>query len=47
MNDCVKAMTGISNEKLRALGIHMPHGNGFHVFRHAKATLMSSFGEIA
>jgi len=29
---------------LRALGIQVPHGNGFHAFRHANATLMSSFG---
>jgi integrase len=29
---------------LRSLGIEMPHGNGFHSFRHANATLMSSFG---
>jgi integrase len=29
---------------LRALGIQMPRGNGFHAFRHANATLMNSFG---
>ena len=29
---------------LRALGIHLPRGNGFHAFRHANSTLMSSFG---
>ncbi|MHB8502379.1 MAG: tyrosine-type recombinase/integrase [Candidatus Acidiferrales bacterium] len=29
---------------LRALGIQVPRGNGFHAFRHANATLMSSFG---
>jgi integrase len=29
---------------LRAFGIHVPPGNGFHAFRHANATLMSSFG---
>lgn len=29
---------------LRVLGIHVPRGNGFHAFRHANATLMSSFG---
>jgi integrase len=29
---------------LRALGIRMPRGNGFHAFRHANATLMNSFG---
>lgn len=29
---------------LRALGIHVPRGNGFHAFRHANATLMSSSG---
>ena len=29
---------------LRALGIQVPRGNGFHSFRHANATLMSSFG---
>jgi integrase len=29
---------------LRALGIQVPHGNGFHAFRHANATLMNSFG---
>jgi integrase len=29
---------------LRALGIHVPRGNGFHAFRHANSTLMSSFG---
>ncbi len=28
----------------RALGIHVPRSNGFHAFRHANATLMSSFG---
>ena len=26
------------------LGIQVPRGNGFHAFRHANATLMSSFG---
>jgi integrase len=29
---------------LRALGIQVPRGNGFQAFRHANATLMSSFG---
>jgi integrase len=29
---------------LRSLGIVVPRGNGFHVFRHANATLMSRFG---
>jgi integrase len=29
---------------LRALGILVPRGNGFHAFRHANATLMNSFG---
>ena len=29
---------------LRALGIEVPRGNGFHAFRHANATLMNSFG---
>jgi integrase len=29
---------------LRALGIHVPRGNGFHAFGHANATLMNSFG---
>ena len=29
---------------LKALGIRVPRGNGFHAFRHANATLMSSFG---
>lgn len=29
---------------LRALNIQVPRGNGFHAFRHANATLMSSFG---
>jgi len=29
---------------VRALGILVPRGNGFHAFRHANATLMSSFG---
>jgi Phage integrase family len=29
---------------LRALSIQVPRGNGFHAFRHANATLMSSFG---
>jgi integrase len=29
---------------LRALGIRVPRGNGFHAFRHANATLMNSFG---
>ena len=29
---------------LRVLGIEVPRGNGFHAFRHANATLMSSFG---
>jgi integrase len=29
---------------LRALGIQVPRGNDFHAFRHANATLMSSFG---
>jgi integrase len=29
---------------LRGLGIHVPRGDGFHAFRHANATLMSSFG---
>jgi len=29
---------------LRSLGIQVPRGNGFHAFRHANATLMSSFG---
>ena len=29
---------------LRALGIQVPRGNGFHAFRHANATLMNSFG---
>lgn len=29
---------------LKKLGINMPKGNGFHAFRHANATLMSSFG---
>jgi integrase len=29
---------------LRTVGIEMPRGNGFHAFRHANATLMSSFG---
>jgi integrase len=29
---------------LRALGIQVPRGNGFHSFRHANATLMNSFG---
>jgi integrase len=29
---------------LRGLGIQVPRGNGFHAFRHANATLMSSFG---
>ena len=29
---------------LVALNIQVPRGNGFHAFRHANATLMSSFG---
>jgi integrase len=29
---------------LRALAIQVPRGNAFHAFRHANATLMSSFG---
>jgi len=29
---------------LKALGIRVPRGNGFHAFRHANATLMNSFG---
>jgi len=29
---------------LHALNIPVPRGNGFHAFRHANATLMSSFG---
>jgi integrase len=29
---------------LRALGVRVPRGNGFHAFRHANATLMNSFG---
>ena len=29
---------------LRALAIQVPRGNGFHSFRHANPTLMSSFG---
>ncbi len=29
---------------LQTLGIQVPRGNGFHAFRHANATLMSSFG---
>jgi integrase len=29
---------------LAALNIQVPRGNGFHAFRHANATLMSSFG---
>jgi ATP-dependent helicase/nuclease subunit A len=29
---------------LLALNIQVPRGNGFHAFRHANATLMSSFG---
>ena len=29
---------------LRAIGIQIPRGNGFHAFRYANATLMSSFG---
>jgi len=29
---------------LRALGIQVPRGNGFHAFRHTNATLMNSFG---
>jgi integrase len=29
---------------LRAIAIQVPRGNGFHSFRHANATLMSSFG---
>ncbi len=29
---------------LRALGIEVPRGNGFHSFRHANASLMNSFG---
>lgn len=29
---------------LQALSIQVPRGNGFHAFRHANATLMSSFG---
>lgn len=29
---------------LKSLGISVPRGNGFHAFRHANATLMSSFG---
>ena len=29
---------------LRALGIEVPRGNGFHTFRHANATLMNSYG---
>ena len=29
---------------LKSLGILVPRGNGFHVFRHANATLMSRFG---
>jgi integrase len=29
---------------LRAVAIQVPRGNGFHSFRHANATLMSSFG---
>ena len=28
----------------RKLNITLPRGNGFHAFRHANATLMSSFG---
>ena len=32
---------------LRALGVQVPIGNGFHAFRHANATLMSSFWCIA
>ena len=30
--------------KFRPLAIQVPRGNGFHSFRHANATLMSSFG---
>jgi integrase len=29
---------------LSSLGIKIPRGNGFHAFRHANATMMSSFG---
>ena len=29
---------------LKSLGIKVPKSNGFHAFRHANATLMSSFG---
>lgn len=29
---------------LHKLGIKVPKGNGFHAFRHANATMMSSFG---
>ena len=29
---------------LKSLGIAVPRGTGFHVFRHANATLMSRFG---
>jgi hypothetical protein len=32
---------------LKALGIRVSHGNGFHAFRHANAALMSSFRGIA
>jgi len=29
---------------LEKLGIRVPKGNGFHVFRHANATMMDRFG---
>jgi hypothetical protein len=29
---------------LHALGIKLPHGDGFYILRHGNATLMSSFG---
>jgi integrase len=29
---------------LKALGIQVPHGDGFYILRHGNATLMSSFG---
>jgi len=32
---------------LRAIGIQIPRGNGFHAFRYANATLMSSLRSIA
>jgi integrase len=39
-----KKRAKVSKPLLQALGVQVPHGNGFHACRHANATLMSSFG---